>query len=131
MNPHMGDRSVLVVEDEEGVRKVVQAALERVGYRVTTAANGIEASRLLAGGKFALVLTDVIMPDMDGIEVIGELRQKHPEMPIIAMSGGGRLPREGYLRLAQHLGAHEILQKPFTIDQLVSPVGRLLPLEKT
>jgi len=123
----MGERSILVVEDEEGVRLVVQVALERAGYRVTTAANGQEASRLLAAGEFALVLTDVLMPDKDGIEVINELRQQHPDLPIIAMSGGGRLPRDGYLTVALRLGAHAILQKPFTIDELVAVVGRLLP----
>jgi DNA-binding NtrC family response regulator len=122
----MEDRAILVVEDEEGVRAVVQAALERVGYRVTTATNGMEASRLLAEQEFGLVLTDVLMPDKDGIEVISELRRDHPNLPIIAMSGGGRLPRDGYLTIARHLGAHAILQKPFTIDQLVATVDRLL-----
>ena len=83
-------------------------------------------SRLLAEQEFGLVLTDVLMPDKDGIEVISELRRDHPNLPIIAMSGGGRLPRDGYLTIARHLGAHAILQKPFTIDQLVSTVDRLL-----
>jgi len=122
----MDERSILVVEDEEGVRLVVQAALERGGYRVTTATNGLEATRLLAEGQYGLVLTDVLMPDKDGIEVISDLRREHPELPVIAMSGGGRLPRDGYLAVARHLGAHAILQKPFTVDQLIATVERLL-----
>ncbi len=122
----MVDRSILVVEDEEGVRTVVRAALEQVGYRVTTATNGIEATRLLEDGGYELVLTDVLMPDKDGIEVISDLRRECPELPIIAMSGGGRLPRDGYLAIARHLGAHAILQKPFTVDELLATVDRLL-----
>jgi CheY-like chemotaxis protein len=126
----MAVHSILVVEDEESVRKVMQSALEREGYRVTTAANGHEASRILACEAFALVVTDLLMPDKDGIEVISELRQKQPNLPIIAMSGGGRLPREGYLIIAQHLGANAILQKPFTIEELSSMVARLLPADQ-
>ena len=122
----MDDRSILVVEDEEGVRTVVRAALEQVGYRVTTATNGVEATRLLEDARFELVLTDVLMPDKDGIEVISDLRRQCPELPIIAMSGGGRLPRDGYLTIARHLGAHAILQKPFTVDELLATVDRLL-----
>jgi len=125
-NSGVDDRSILVVEDEDGVRLVVQTALEDAGFQVTTAANGLEASRLLSAAEFALVLTDVIMPDRDGIEVIGELRRRHPDVPVIAMSGGGRLPCEGYLTIARHLGAHAILQKPFTSEQLMATVTRLL-----
>jgi DNA-binding NtrC family response regulator len=125
-NSAMDDRSILVVEDEEGVRIVVRAALEQVGYRVTTAANGVEATRLLEDEHFGLVLTDVLMPDKDGIEIISDLRREYPELPVIAMSGGGRLPRDGYLAIARHLGAHAILEKPFTVDELLATVDRLL-----
>ncbi len=122
----MDDRSILVVEDDDGMRAVVRVALEQAGCRVTTAANGVEATRLLEDERFGLVLTDVLMPDKDGIEVISELRRRFPELPVIAMSGGGRLPRDGYLAIARHLGAHAILQKPFTVDELLATVDRLL-----
>ncbi len=122
----MVDRSILVVEDEDGMRAVVRAALEYAGFRVTTATNGVEATRLLEDEQFGLVLTDVLMPDKDGIEVISDLRREYPDLPVIAMSGGGRLPRDGYLTIARHLGAHAILQKPFTADELVATVERLL-----
>jgi FixJ family two-component response regulator len=68
------------------------------------------------------VLTDVIMPEKDGIEVIGELRRKQPNVRIVAMSGGGHVALDQYLKIAKGMGAHGILQKPFSNDELLATI---------
>jgi DNA-binding NtrC family response regulator len=125
--------SILVVDDEEDVRDVLQGILEGADYRVSTAADGNEASKLLAAEKFSLVLTDLLMPDRDGIEVVGELRKKYPTTPVIVMSGGGRMRHVEYLKMAKTFGAHAVLEKPFKSEQLLTTITQLLakkPAEK-
>jgi CheY-like chemotaxis protein len=123
----MPGRLILVVDDEQEMRDVVQQVLKTGGHRVVTAANGKEAGLLLAKEKIDLVLTDLLMPEKDGTEVITDLRKKHPAMPVVAMSGGGRMPRGEYLKIARLFGAHAILEKPFTSEQLLSTIELLLP----
>jgi CheY-like chemotaxis protein len=121
---------ILVVEDDEIFRRVLRSALENAGYRVVTAADGGEAEAALARQEFALVVTDLIMPGKDGIEMIKELRKTYPRLPILAISGGGRMPRDGYLKVAQLLGAHAVLGKPFSNEQLLTVVSGLLSAGK-
>ena len=122
---------ILVVEDDELMRRVLQSALEKAGHRVVTAADGGEAQAALARGEFALMITDLIMPGKDGIEMIEELRKTRPGLPILAISGGGRMPRDGYLKVARLLGAHAVLGKPFSNDQLLTVVSGLLSAGKS
>lgn len=119
--------SILVVDDEPEMLDILKQVLAAAGHRVVTADNGREAISLLAREKFDLVLTDLLMPERDGTEVIGELRRKHPAIPIVAMSGGGRMPRGEYLKIAKMFGAHAMLEKPFTNEQLLSTIELLLP----
>jgi CheY-like chemotaxis protein len=119
--------SILVVDDEPEMLDILRQVLAAAGYRVVTAGNGREASAELAREKFDLVLTDLLMPERDGTEVIGELRSKHPGTPIVAMSGGGRMPRGDYLKIAKMFGAHAVLEKPFSNEQLYSTIELLLP----
>jgi len=119
--------SILVVDDEPALREILSHVLVDAGHRVTGAANGKEASRLLATAAFDIVLTDVIMPEKDGMQVISELRKKFPEVRIIAMSGGGHVSRDQYLKIAKGLGAHALLEKPFANQQLLDTIESLVP----
>jgi CheY-like chemotaxis protein len=99
---------------------LLNGALANMGYLVTMAANGAEAFRAIALKRFDVVITDMLMPERDGIEVIGELRRKQPDARIVAMSGGGRGSRDHYLQTAKGLGAHVILGKPFSMTELTA-----------
>jgi two-component system chemotaxis response regulator CheY len=123
-------RSILVVDDEAEMLDILRQVLTSAGFRVVTATDGRVASSLLGQEKIDLVLTDLLMPEKDGTEVINELRKKHPGIPVVAMSGGGRMPRGEYLKIARLFGAHAILEKPFTNEQLLSTIELLLPERK-
>ncbi|MFZ5929553.1 MAG: response regulator [Acidobacteriota bacterium] len=116
-------RRVLVVDDDPGVRDVIRSMLESSGYSVLLAANGKEAMRLLKSERADLILTDLVMPEQEGIETIKALRREYPEIKVIAMSGafGG-----DYLRIAAYLGAHATLAKPIQMDKLLKLVRETL-----
>jgi CheY-like chemotaxis protein len=107
-------RRVLLVEDYDTVRQVLRCTLEEGGYQVIEARNGVEALSLCRVEEPDLVVTDLIMPDKDGLETIAELRQIASNLPVIAMSGGGRVGASLYLAVAETLGAALVLEKPFT-----------------
>ena len=100
--------------------------LEQAGYQVASAADGIAGAQCLAQKAFDLVLTDMLMPERDGLEFITDIRKKHPRTRIIAMSGGGHIPSEKYLKMAHGLGAHRMLGKPFTQEELLAAVATAL-----
>jgi DNA-binding NtrC family response regulator len=114
--------SILLIDDEPALRDILSRVLTDAGHRVTGASNGKEASKALATAAFDVVLTDVIMPEKDGMQVISELRKKYPGVRIIAMSGGGHVSRDQYLKIAKGLGAHAILEKPFANQVLLSTI---------
>jgi DNA-binding response OmpR family regulator len=114
---------ILVIDDEEALRRLIVRILRAEGHAVREAANGREGLRLFREAPPALLITDIVMPDQEGIETIIELRREAPDFPILAISGGG----EGiYLRMAAGVGATETLAKPFGADELVAAVERLL-----
>jgi len=88
--------------------------LESAGYTVAVAENGLEAPKVMAAQKIDVVITDLLMPERDGLEFITETRKAYPEVKIIAMSGGGHIARDSYLRIAKNFGAHFLLEKPFS-----------------
>lgn len=117
---------ILFVDDEKALRNLYEKVLKQADYEVTTASNGKDGLNQLKNSAFDLVITDILMPDKDGIELINEIRKQYPNIPIIAVSGGGRMGSEIYLGLAQKLGAIEMLHKPFTKKQLLASVKRIL-----
>jgi CheY-like chemotaxis protein len=88
--------------------------LESAGFTVVAAEDGIAAPKIMASKHIDIVITDLLMPERDGIEFITEIRQKFPDVKIVAMSGGGHIARDSYLRIAKNFGAHCLLEKPFS-----------------
>ena len=118
---------VLVVEDSDAVRMAVTDVLELAGHCVTEAANGREAVDYMRREYFELVITDVLMPELDGVEVIKAVRQLHPSTRVIAMSGGApNLPAGYALKMVEMFAADAVLYKPFLNAELEETVGRLL-----
>jgi len=113
---------ILLIEDEASVRECLAYALAHAGYEVLEAADGKEGITLYHKAPADLIITDLIMPEQDGLEVIMEVRRNFPEAKIIAISGGGRLRNTGYLKTAKKLGATSTLIKPFAIDELLQVV---------
>ena len=119
--------NILVIDDEASMRRFVAMALEKQGHAVAEAADGTEALRILSGQAIDLVITDLLMPETDGIETIMELRRLYPAIKIIAVSGGGEYQSgAGFLRAAESLGADLTLTKPFEFKQLIPAVEGLL-----
>ncbi len=118
--------SILIVDDEPQVRNLLRRILERSGYTVIEAVNGIEAVNLYKAQKPDLVITDIVMPDKEGIESIIELRRLNNDIKIIAISGGGRVGPDGYLQLAKKLGARFTFEKPIEKAALLHAIDQAL-----
>ena len=116
--------TILIIDDEESIRTVFQIALEGAGYRVLTAGDGRYGLRLLAHQVVDLVLVDIFMPEMDGLELIFLLRKTRPACKIIAISGG--TGERDYLDTAKKLGAHDALKKPCSIQEVLAVVSSQL-----
>jgi DNA-binding NtrC family response regulator len=119
-------KRILIVDDDPGIRRVLQLLLTKSGYQVTQAGDGFEAIRLWREHGGDLVITDLHMPEKNGIEMIVELLTHSPGMRIIAMSGGGQTKRLDLLGNATMLGAVFTIEKPFTLPEMLSLVSRAL-----
>lgn len=117
---------ILIIDDSDDFRETLCSLIQDKGYAVKAVANGLEASRLLATESFALVVTDMFMPEKDGFQVIRDVHRMYPELPIVAMSGGGIVRRGEHLKVARFFGARAILRKPFTEKQLFSTIRSLV-----
>ncbi len=120
---------IVVIDDDPVLRQVITLALQKAGHSVLRCENGRKATDFLAHDHADLVITDVIMPEMDGVETLRALRREHPDLPIVVMSGGGSFDPRDYLGIAQAFGATAVLPKPFAPGELVSLVAQLLPGE--
>lgn len=118
--------SILIIEDDEFVMNMLKQTFERAGYEVGTAANGRIGLQLYQCKPFDVVITDLIMPDMEGIETISELRKNDPNAKVIAISGGGRNSPDDYLHLAKKLGADRTFPKPVDRNELLAAVRDLM-----
>ena len=116
-------KSILVADDDGGIRSLLRSILENDGYQVHTASNGKEALNLLKGTAVNVVLTDLAMPERDGIEMIMDIRKDYPDLKVVAMSG----TFEGaILKSAKHLGANAILAKPLEVEELLRTLQDVL-----
>lgn len=117
---------ILIIDDDATVRATVRKILERAGHEVRDAGDGDRGLTIFREEDVDLVITDIIMPEKEGIETIQELRETDPDLPILAISGGGRADPSEPLTDARLLGADETLAKPFDVDELRKTVERLL-----
>ena len=122
--------NILLVEDDEAVREILRKALVSAGHTVEEASNGDVALAAYRRQAADVVITDLVMPDKDGLETIMLLRRLDPAVKIIAISGGGRTIGSGqlYLETARSIGAAQILAKPFTGSALLAAVTEVLAL---
>ncbi len=118
-------QQILVIDDEKSIRSLLRQLFERQGYKVLVAANGDEGIQTFNENSVDLVIMDLIMPEKDGIETIRELRSLDPDIKIIAISGGGILKPDLYLKLARKFGALYSFQKPIENDKILTFVENL------
>lgn len=117
---------ILVIDDEEMVRETLCVVLKNKGYEVEEAENGEDGINLHRENPFDLIITDILMPTKEGIGTIVELKSENHNIPIIAISGGGRTDKVDYLESATMLGADKVLAKPFSNDELILSVEHCL-----
>lgn len=123
----MTSTNILVVDDDIQMRSAMRRCLEREGYTVIEAGNANEALAHVKQVPVHLVITDIIMPDADGLELVFALRRSHPALKVIAISGGGQFAANGFnLDLASRAGAAVGLSKPFEPGVLLEKVRTLL-----
>ncbi len=131
--------TILLIDDETDVRDSVAKVLGREGYEVVTAESAEVGLAMLDERQFDLVITDIIMPDVDGVQAIKLIRESHPDMKIVAISGGGNFGHASYqpqaitttafLQAATEAGADGILTKPFLSADILDSVQRMLPAQ--
>ncbi len=117
---------ILIIDDEVQIREVLRTVLERVGYTVSEAGDGIQGLRVYSDGGIDLVVTDIIMPHKGGIDTIMDLRRDFPDVKIIAISGGGMCGEVSYLDMAIGVGADRAIGKPFVLDDFLAAVEELI-----
>jgi len=115
-------KRILVVDDEENSRIALSKILTREGYEVASAGNGYEALNFLRGKEVELIITDIKMPEMDGLTFLRELSRSHPESNVIMVTAYGEV--ESYIE-AMNLGAFEYINKPVKIDELKKIIRKL------
>ena len=122
---------ILVIEDEDSVRLVIRQILTRDGHTVVEAKNGKDGIDVFFEQAPDMIVTDIIMPEQEGIEVILEIKRTSPPTKILAISGGGHWhDRDFCLRAAQQLGADGTLKKPFTRNELLAEINSLLRMRQ-
>jgi DNA-binding NtrC family response regulator len=118
---------ILLVEDDIKLRSMVWHALTFNGHNVIEAGDGREAIRLLPQVEAEPLITDIVMPEMEGLEPLIAMRSRRSSVKVIAVSGGGRTNPDANLRTARHLGAAKVLAKPFTMEMRCKAISDLLP----
>jgi two-component system chemotaxis response regulator CheY len=120
----MKSLSVLVADDEEEIRTLLIHWLVSAGHTVTSVANATEARKVIGQHRLDLVVTDVLMPEGDGIQLMKELKEAQPAARILAISGGGRyIEGDNCLKIARGFGAHAAVMKPFSREELLEGVS--------
>jgi CheY-like chemotaxis protein len=119
-------RRIMVVDDEEGIREILSTALSGMGYEVVTANSGIQALNLFLGSSFALVLTDLEMPGMDGWSLASRIKDRSPDIPVVAMTGQ---PKEDVMEKIKGNSFNAAIFKPFRLEQLLEMIEKLVANE--
>jgi YesN/AraC family two-component response regulator len=117
---------ILIIDDEPQIRSMLKLMLERDGYEVVEAADGVAGIKVYRQNPADLIITDLIMPNKDGIGMIIDLKKEFPQVKIIAMSGGGLNKPDGYLKGAKKLGAAYTLTKPIDREEMLRVVKDIL-----
>lgn len=119
-------KRILVIDDDNDFRKMLCSKLTKSGYEVVEAENGVEGIKRFSEQEVNLVVTDIIMPEKEGMETIMELKNLDPALKIIAVSGGGRSAPEDYLNISEYFGAIKSFRKPFSLAEFVKIVDNLI-----
>lgn len=122
-------KTILVIDDDESIRLLLRAVLEPEGYQVLEASDGVKGLQEYEKNPTDLVITDLIMPGKEGIETIRDLCREFPGVKIIAVSGGGRIGPDSYLKMAKGVGARRTLRKPFDRNSLVKTVEEVIEMD--
>lgn len=132
---------ILIIDDEKDIREVLKEILRRAGYDADIAGDAREGLEILENGGIDLLITDVIMPGMDGVAVVEQVRENHPQTPIIVISGGGNtapmsyepgaIATTAYLESARIAGADRTLTKPFDRQEILDAISDLLRTSST
>lgn len=117
---------ILIADDDPEILKFLTTILTLEGHQIKAVADGEMAVQAAAKEKFDLIITDIIMPNKEGIETIMEIKEMSPTMRILAISGGGRQGRMDFLRMAEMVGAYEVLAKPFEPRDLLKKIEACL-----
>ncbi len=117
---------ILIIDDDPEVRSMLGEMLKRAGYEVEQGSDGRIALKTLREQPIDVVITDIIMPEKEGLETIKELRHEFPDVKIIAISGGGRIGPRSYLSIAKAFGAQRTFEKPFSHDEMKQAIHELL-----
>jgi CheY-like chemotaxis protein len=117
------EATILIADDDPGIRKLLEGVLHSSGYRVLEASDGRQAVEQLGNNTVDLLITDLLMPDQEGIETIRSVRKRFPGLKIIAMSGGFG---EQFLNIAKLMGAHRMIRKPFETQAIREAIRHLL-----
>lgn len=117
---------ILVIDDDEIMNEMIVQLLSKAGYEAEGACDGSQGLKLMESKQFDLIITDIVMPQKEGIETILAIRSKNKSLPIIAISGGGKIRPDQYLHMAQQIGADYTFQKPFEKEPFLGAVRECL-----
>jgi len=117
---------ILVIDDDKNIRNLLNRKLSKVGYEVVEAADGEEGLRIYRNERIDLVITDVFMPEKEGVETVLDLKKINPDSKIIAISGGSMQIKHDFLSMIEDLGAQKTFKKPFDTEELLAAVKELL-----
>ncbi len=125
-------KRILIVDDEQGVLNSLQRALKPFNneYEIYMTSNSADVKKLIAEKNIDLLITDILMPEKDGIEIINETQENNPSVKIMTISGGGLIEADTYLDIALEIGSLYSLKKPFSIDEFISAIRQLLSTDE-
>ncbi|MDA3955269.1 response regulator [Oceanispirochaeta sp.] len=117
---------ILVIDDDVHIRELINIMLESEGHTVVLAEDGMVGLQMIDKETFDLIITDIIMPNQEGIETIVQIKAKSPDTKILAISGGGRIGSTNYLSLAENFGVDKTLSKPFYHKDFIDCIKKLI-----